>query len=138
MVRLLRTSDIEDRPFAARRLTEKLVREVDLVLALTRAHRSLVVDVWPPAVRRTFTLREFASLMKDIGPFDLPDGTPAERLRGALPMAMAGRSLRRPLPWEDDVVDPFRQGDDIYAASFAEITAAVDVIETTLVLRPLD
>ena len=33
--------------FAARRLTEKLLKEADLVLTLTRDQRSLAVDVWP-------------------------------------------------------------------------------------------
>jgi protein-tyrosine phosphatase len=132
MARLLRRTGADEGAFAARRLTEKLVKEADLVLALARAHRSLVVDLWPPAVRSTFTVREFARFMKDIDPSALPDGTPAERLRAALPLAAAIRGLHHAFPREDDVVDPFGQGDDIYAASFAEISAAVEVIDTAL------
>ena len=70
MARLLRSSGAEEAVFAARRLTEKLVKEADLVLALTRAQRGLVVELWPPAVRRTFTLREFARLLEQVDPSD--------------------------------------------------------------------
>jgi protein-tyrosine phosphatase len=135
MARLLRGTGADDGAFAARRLTETLVKEADLVLALTRAHRSLVVDLWPPAVRTTFTVREFARLMHGVNPSALPDGTPAERLLAALPLAAAERGLHHAFPQEDDVVDPFGLGDDIYAASFAEISAAVKVIATALVPR---
>jgi protein-tyrosine phosphatase len=128
MARLLRDCGIEEEAFAARRLTEDLVKEADLVLTLTRAQRSLVVDLWPPAVRRTFTLRELARLLKQIDPSALPDGTPAERLRIAMPLAVAKRGLRLASPEADDVVDPFGLSDETYAASFSEITAALEVV----------
>src|SRR4029450_1035999 len=63
MAALLRDSGIEDQPFEARRLSEEMLKETDLVLPLTRAQRSLVVELWPAAVRRTFTLRELARLL---------------------------------------------------------------------------
>jgi protein-tyrosine phosphatase len=132
MARLLRNSGAEESGFAARRLTEKVVREADLVLALTRAQRGLIVDLWPPAVRRTFTVREFARLLGQVQPSALPDGTPAERLRAILPLAAAGRGLQRVSAEEDDVADPFRLSDEVYAASFAEITAAANVITAAL------
>jgi protein-tyrosine phosphatase len=133
MARLLRSSGVEERAFAARSLTEKLVKEADLVLALTRAQRSLVVDMWPPAVRRTFTVREFARLLEQLNPSVLPDGTPAERLRIAVPLVVARRGLRLAPPEDDDVIDPFGLSDHTYAASFAEIMAAVRVIVAALV-----
>ncbi len=133
MARLLRSSGVDDQAFAARRLTEKLVKEADLVLALTRAQRSLVVDLWPPAVRRTFTLREFARLLEQVDLSALPDGTPSERLRSAMPLVVALRGLGRPSGDDDDVIDPYRLSDETYVTSFAEITAAVKTIAWTLV-----
>jgi protein-tyrosine phosphatase len=132
MARLLRNSGAEEKGFAARRLTERVVKEADLVLALTRAHRGLIVDLWPPAVRRTFTVREFARLLGQVQPSALPGGTPADRLRAALPLAAAERGLHRVSAEEDDVVDPFRLRDEVYASSFAEITTAVNIIVATL------
>jgi protein-tyrosine phosphatase len=132
MARLLKSKEVEDRPFAARRLTESLIKEADLVLALTRAQRSLVVELWPPAVRRTFTLREFARLLKRIDRCALPAGNPAERLGVAMPLAAAQRGHRQASARADDVVDPFRLSDEIYAASLGEIISAVDVIVEAL------
>jgi protein-tyrosine phosphatase len=77
MARLLHSTGAEHRDFAARHLTEKLVKEADLVLALTRAQRSLVVDLWPPAVSRTFTLRQFARLLQHIDRSSRQNGPPA-------------------------------------------------------------
>jgi protein-tyrosine phosphatase len=128
---LLRSNGVDDGKFAARTLTESLVKEADLVLALTRAQRSLAVELWPPSVRRTFTLREFARLLGELDASALPQGTPAERLRAAMPLAVARRGFRRTSD-DDDVVDPFRLGDEVYATSFMEITAAVRVLVAVL------
>ena len=132
MARLLQREGVEDRAFAARLLTEKLVKEADLVLALTRAQRRLVVDLWPPAVRRTFTVREFARLLAHVDPSALPDGTPSERLRIAMPLVVATRGLGRTSAADDDVIDPYRLSDGVYAASFADIAAAVDTVAGAL------
>jgi protein-tyrosine phosphatase len=131
MARLLRKNGIADGAFAARRLTESLIRDTDLVLALTRAQRSLAVELWPPAVRRTFTVREFARLLDELDLSVLSDVTPADRLRRAVPLAVAQRGLRATAQ-DDDVIDPFRLNEDVYAVSFAEITSAVNVIIQTL------
>jgi protein-tyrosine phosphatase len=132
MTALLRQSGIEDRPFEARRLSEQLLKEADLILPLTRAQRGLVVEMWPAAVRRTFTLREFARLLSWVDPSSLPPGTPADRLRAAIPLAAAERGRERISPDEDDVVDPFRLSEAVYADSFGQIVTAVDVVVTRL------
>jgi low molecular weight protein-tyrosine phosphatase len=134
MARLLRSSGVEEQAFVARRLTEGLVKGADLVLAVTRAQRSLVVDLWPPAVRRTFTLREFARLLEQVDSSALPDGNPGERLRSAMPHVVATRGLGRTSGEDhDDVIDPYRLSDETYAASFNEIAVAVKVIVGALV-----
>jgi len=46
----------------ARQLTPEILAGADLVLTATRAHRAEVLDLYPRALRRTFTLREFAAL----------------------------------------------------------------------------
>ena len=127
MARLLRSNGVDEEKFAARSLTESLVKKADLVLALTRAQRSLIVELWPPSVRRTFTVREFARLLEEIDASAIPQGTPAERLCAAMPLAVARRGFRRTSEG-DDVVDPFRLSDEVYATSFMEITAAVRII----------
>lgn len=132
MARLLRSSGAPDGAFAARGLTQKLVKNADLVLTLTRAQRTIVVELWPPAVRRTFTVREFARLLELVDPCALPTGSPAERLLKVMPLVVAERGARLTSPEDDDVIDPFRLGAEIYLASFTQITAAVRVIATAI------
>jgi protein-tyrosine phosphatase len=134
MTALLRESGIEDQPFEARRLSDQMLKQAHLVLPLTRAQRGLVVELWPAAVRRTFTLREFARLLGWIDPSALPAGTPAERLRSAIPLAAAERGRERTSPTEDDVVDPYRLGDEVYADSFVQMTSAADRIVDVIVI----
>jgi protein-tyrosine phosphatase len=118
--------------FAAREVTPAILREADLVLGLTREHRALTVDLAPATVRRSFTLREYARLLRSIEPDLLPQGTPGERARASVPLAGARR--RRAGAAEDDVGDPYRRGEVAYATAFAEISRAVrDIAE---LLRP--
>src|SRR5688500_16414754 len=104
---------VEPDAFEARRLSEQMLKEADLILSMTRAQRGLGVEVWPLAVRRAFTLREFARLLSCVDPSALPKGAPAERLRAAIPLAVAQRSREQAPPDEDDIcgsVSPQRRG----------------------------
>jgi protein-tyrosine phosphatase len=135
MAALLRDRGIEPDKFEARQLTEQVLRETDLILSMTRAQRGLVVDLAPAVVRRTFTLREFARLLSSVTPSALPAGTPADRLRAAIPLAASERGRQRMSPDEEDVVDPFRLSDAVYADSFTQIEDAVDAIVYAIVIN---
>ncbi|WP_247828503.1 low molecular weight phosphatase family protein [Arthrobacter antioxidans] len=104
--------------FSARQLTPEILREVDLVLALTRAHRSRVVETVPAMLRKTFTLREFARILPHLTLDEaLP---PADRWRAALPRALRARASHT-APELDDVVDPYRRSDEVYRQMVAQI-----------------
>jgi len=133
MAVLLRQAGVDPEPFQGRRLSEQMLKEADLVLTMTLAQRGLVVEICPSAVRRTFTLREFARLMSWVDPSVLPSGTAADRLRAAIPIAAAGRGRGRRSPDDGDVIDPFRLSNTVYADSFAQITSAVDSIVYSIV-----
>jgi protein-tyrosine phosphatase len=135
MAALLLGSGVEPDSFQARRLSEEMLKEADLVLVMTRAQRGLVVEQWPAAVRRTFTLREFARLLSWVDTSGLPTGTPAERLRAAISLAAAERGRERRSPDEDDVVDPFRHSTAVYKDSFEQIVSAVDSIVYAIVIN---
>ena len=51
-----------------------------------------------------------------------------DRLRAAIALAAAERGRERTSADEDDVIDPFRLSEEVYADSFAQITSAVEVI----------
>ncbi|MDO5498159.1 MAG: hypothetical protein Q4F67_00585 [Propionibacteriaceae bacterium] len=116
--------------FAARALTAEIVGEADLVLAMTREHRGRALEAFPAAVRRAFTLREFARILS------LPDApaatadTTGEALRELLPWAAQTRSRARATdPAEDDIDDPFRQSDAVFGTVEAQIRHAVQAID---------
>ena len=117
--------------FFARQLQAGLVRTADLVLGMTREHRALAVDVWPGAVRRAFTLLEFARLAREVDPDGLPAGTPAERLTALVPLVSARR--RMVTADVDDVVDPYGQQPPVYERSFSAIRDAADLIAARVV-----
>lgn len=125
----LRAQHAETAGFAARQVNESMLREADLVLTLTRAHRAQVLDWVPSAVRRAFTLLEFVRVLESLDLIGLPSSTAGARLRGVLPMATAGRALApRRAPGCDDVADPYGLGPAAYQHSLGAIHRATDVI----------
>ena len=112
----------------ARQLTPELVRDADLVVTATLAHRREVVTLYPEALRRSFTLLELARLLDDAD-LSLLDGPPAERVRGF--GAVVARRRRSPVATEpnaDDVVDPFGQSLAVYSATTGQIAPAVEAL----------
>ena len=131
MAELLHAAGADAEGFVARQLTVDLVRSAGLVLVLTRRHRSAVVELFPAAVRRTFTLRELARLAEGVDTALLPHGpqtTVADRLRALVPLAAARRGMVASDPALDDVIDPYRGSSALYRQSFDELEPAVDTL----------
>ncbi|MFC7404628.1 low molecular weight phosphatase family protein [Georgenia alba] len=131
MADLLRDIDVDVEDFAAKILTEEIIGQADLVLPMTREHRGAVVELVPGAVKRTFTLREFARLVSKVDRAELeqatgPEPTPASRL--AALVTLAGRHRTPVEPELDDVVDPFRRELSVYQESFDQILPAARTI----------
>lgn len=129
VARFLRAQHAEAAGFAARQVTETMLREAELVLTLTRAHRAQVLEWAPSAVRRSFTLLEFVRVLESLDLTGLASGTAGERLRAIVPVATVGRALApRPAPGSDDVPDPYGRGPAAYEHSLAAIQRATDTI----------
>lgn len=130
MARLLEARGADPGGFEARQLVPALPARADLVIALTREHRSALLTIHPRALRRTFTLRELARLSADVDSAALPGSgsTAAERLSPLVPLAAARRGYGRHDPMDDDVIDPWRRSDDTYEKSMRQIVAALDQI----------
>jgi protein-tyrosine phosphatase len=117
----------------ARELTEQQIRDADVVFAMSREHRRAIVQLHPRASRYTFTIREFARIGDEITDTDLTDAAilPRDDVAGRFAVAVeAAASLRgivRPLADadDDDVVDPYRRSDDVYALSGIQLVPAV-------------
>lgn len=130
MADLVSEAGADSTGFAASQLTEADVRGADLILALTRDHRAEVVDLWPGAVRRSFTLTEFARALLQIDSVDLPAAAhAADRITTVLPQAATLRGQHQPTaPGEDDIIDPYRRSAEIYQQAFDQISESVAII----------
>jgi protein-tyrosine phosphatase len=67
----LDAAGIDATAFQARQLSADLVARADLVLAAAREHRTAVAQLHPAALRRVFTVRDFADLVGGLTAVDL-------------------------------------------------------------------
>lgn len=133
-VRLLDGRGIDHDTFAARQLSEQMLKDIDFVLPLEAGHRKLVLRDSPRHLKRTYTLKEFARLLDSAGarePWTQRLAglvTPEERW-AALPSHLAReRGLSRVAEGTDDIADPYRQPQEVFDAMGAEVDAAVERI----------
>lgn len=120
----------------ARALVVEHLRHADLVLALSREHRSEIVSLLPRGSRHTFTVRELARLLEAVQAADLaavaalPLADTAARFSELVHTAAALRGYVTPPENEldDDVIDPYRRGDDVYQQTVEQLVPAIDVI----------
>lgn len=120
----------------ARELTEQHLNEADLVLAMSLEHRRAIAELAPRAVRYTFTIRQFARLVSQVTNDEMDDAAvlPLENVVGRfstlIELAASQRGVVAPAtqPEDDDVIDPYRQSDEVYAESARQLTPAVDTI----------
>lgn len=137
-LRLLSSDGLDGSAHRARQLTPSIVREADLVLAMSREHRKAVVELTPAATRRTFTVRELARVAEFVGTAGdaVADAgnTPEDRMRAAVLLAAVQRGLapQPDDPAELDVIDPYRRSDETYRESFGQIRPATRTIANYL------
>lgn len=124
-------------PHTARQLTPQMVAAADLVLCMSREHRSTTVRLWPRASRCTFLLTEFAGLLEDFVRHQPVDGRAFEAAAGCLPDQLRGAVLAaasrrgqapRHLFCPAEIVDPHRAEAAVYRESATQIHQAVERI----------
>lgn len=113
----------------ARQFEPHMATEADLVLTAERYQREIVLEQVPTALRRVFTIKEFARIAPHLRSGDARDVvSQAATLRGV---------VNRPAePAADDVADPHRQPTSVNRSTAAELTAAVRVILDALGMSP--
>lgn len=85
--------------FASERLVTSQVQGADVILTAAREHRIFILEDWPGALAKTYTLGQFAESLDLVEP----------GLHGR--EAIAGvRAARHPARPAADVVDPYRRG----------------------------
>jgi len=126
---LLRREEIDAGEHRARDLTWLLVRESDVVIGMTRAHRDRAIALWPDAHARCFTLNELARLARGVTQAELEARAagPGLDARFAALVELAG-ARRGPGSRDDDIIDPVGEGPEVLRAVFKEIVESVDTI----------
>lgn len=119
-------------------VTEHILQESDLILAMDRSHKAAIVDMNPRVTKRVFTIREFARLFEATSPqdiaLDVVADQPVERLQQLVASIGLSRGLVPPLedPADADVIDPFRQSQDVYDQSARQLVPAVNTTSQAL------
>lgn len=107
--------------FASRAVDAQMVHDADLILTATRDQRAVVLGRHPEALRRTFTLREFAELVEDM----IGVSSPAE-------MVATAYRRRSEAGTDVDLPDPFRRPPDVHRLVADQISNAVGIIAERL------
>lgn len=149
---IVRTFGGDPEGFAARQLTPRILRGVDLVLTMTSGHRGEVLQLDASLLKRTFTIREFARMLDVLA--QRAAGTDGQRAAvesspGALPGSnasdddarlAANAALWRGLPAraagvrhlslpadsaDNDIVDPYRRAPEVYREMEDQLAPAI-------------
>jgi protein-tyrosine phosphatase len=110
--------------FRSRALTPELLGMASLILTATRDHRAEVLEMNPQALRRTFSLTEFAQLV---------DAVEGENIAELVRAASSRRGVVQHAP---DLPDPYGRSPDVHRKTATMIEGAVDVISLRLNALP--
>ncbi|MEO5662779.1 MAG: adenylyl-sulfate kinase [Nocardioides sp.] len=109
-----------DGAFRSQPLTRQLVDWADLILTAESSHRTFVTEEHPRALRKVFTLGQFARVAEA-----------APELRGRELIAAAGERRTPPLP-EDDIDDPYRRGKAAAKAAAGKMSTMLALVVPAL------
>jgi protein-tyrosine phosphatase len=118
--------------FRARQLDISMIKGAELVLGAGPEHRAAVVECDPTALRKAFSLREFARLVGTVDPATLPM-RPAERARSLVEHARSRRGMIPPVdPGADRIPDPIGLPDKAHRNVARLIDQAVTIVVTSI------
>jgi protein-tyrosine phosphatase len=137
---IIRTFGGTSEGFAARQLTGKVLRKVDLVLAMSSAHRGEVLQLDASLLKRTFTIREFARMLDVLEDREGPGAQAGPGIQFTGDRINANTELWSSLPAraasvrhlslapeasDNDVIDPYRRSADYYRQMEDELAPAI-------------
>lgn len=138
--RVARALGVEPVRHHARQVTSELITAADLVLGANRAHRRFVVETQPRASSKTFTLVEFAHVLRWLGsgqgvvpPVDAHESA-AARLSAVRDAAARQRGMVPPPadPSDFDIADPYGAKPAVYDQVGVRIADSVGTITEIL------
>ena len=109
----------------AQQLTPELVQQADLILTATTTHRSAIVRNAPAAMRKAFTMREFARLGAGLPP-PRPGPSGGKLIRRVGEVAARRGLIDAPAEGADEIGDPIGAPLPEVRVCGAQISASVD------------
>jgi len=110
----------------ARQITARLIEGADLVLTATRRHRGEVAVMSPRALRYAFAWNDFAELVRTMSAEELDRRRQGGSLRQVVAAVAAQRGSVPPRSApEVDIVDPYRQGREVFQQMGHEVMASL-------------
>lgn len=112
-------------------VTPRLLQAADLILTATRDHRGDVLELYPAALRRTFTVLEFGALAPQVAAGDA-EGFSAPPVQDPVALVRQVSQVRSLGPAHADIADPIGRDEAFHAEVAAQIDAAVTDIAAVL------
>ena len=133
MATLLKTKGVTETTFQASQLNNARINNADILLTATHKHKKWILQESPSALKKAFTLKEFAALATKATPIEnrhlLNDAEKMEILFNQI------KKLRNQVDPRDprfEIVDPYLQPVEIYESTLKEIEEAIDEILTII------
>lgn len=119
--------------FRSRRLSASMIGPADLVLTAQREHHAAVLSFNPEAVHKTFTMLEFARLVRHVHGAALDSDGLVARGRSLVAAAAAQRGQVDPVPAAaDELADPFGGSEASFRLCADNVSAALDWVPRLL------
>jgi protein-tyrosine phosphatase len=109
-------------------LQAAVAASADLILTAEIAHRQIVLLETPAALRRAFSLREFARLVEHIEPLKPSDPFDLDAVRVQVLQVSAQRGLARQPTRSEDIADPVGASLNETRERAREIAECVDIV----------
>ena len=113
----LRARGVEPEPFRSRPLTLAMLDDADVVLTAEAGHRRYVLEERPAALRKAFSLGQFARGLAGCASDVPPEGLLQEVRRGAATALV-----------DDDIADPYQRGPEAAARAARQIESILTTI----------
>lgn len=118
-------------------LVPAFAASADLILTAELEHRQLVLVETPAALRRVFSMREFARLAEQVEPLKGSATYDVEALRAHVLEVSAQRGVAKRATRSEDIADPVRASLKETRERAHEIAECVDAVIESLGLGPL-
>lgn len=121
----------------AQELTAEAIRSADLILTAERMHRAATVELEPSAIRKTFSIRQFARV-SSAWATAVENGTETSPELDSLSALVSEIADYRALvlppahPSADDIADPYQRPQSSYDLSAEQIHDAITAVSTIL------